>query len=294
MPTGSYTKIIRHLVSDFAPLDNVFSAADNAPGAHAIYYGGNSAQPKMYHAGAPSCSSSVNVSAECRHVSRRHLRDGLEVRPTLPERPARRQRHRQVWTTPASPTRSAASRTRNLLSGAISEVLVYNRTLTTADVTRVQQALEVRGFSPFERWQLDRFDEQDSSPAGDPDGDGVSNVIEYALGGDPLRDDAAAILPHAERDAQGRAVFVFDRPVGFAQVGYVVEVATTLAGPWTSGPAVTATPVISASPRGASYERVTVRALSPAIDGPSVFYRLRPQVNTGAGARPGMASSLKR
>ncbi len=292
MPTGGYTKIIRHRVSDFAPLDNVFSSADNAPGAHAIYYGGNSAQPKMFHAGA-FVTSSLNVSANADTYLAATYATGSKL--------GRLYLNGQlVGSGTAGSDNSSVTyqvggfQNGNLLSGAISEVLVYDRTLTTADVTRVQQALEVRGFSPFERWQLDRFGDQDSSPTGDPDGDGVSNVIEYALGGDPLRADAAAILPHAERDAQGRAVFVFDRPVGYAQVGYAVEVATTLAGPWTSGPAVTAAPVVSASPRGAGFERVTVRALSPAVDGPSVFYRLRPQVNTGVGSRPSVATSFKR
>jgi autotransporter-associated beta strand protein len=68
----------------------------------------------------------------------------------------------------------------------------------------------------------------DSSPAADPDGDHVTNFMEYALGGNPLDSDPA-ILPVASL-ASGHLVLTFQRSADPALL-YEVLAASDLANP---------------------------------------------------------------
>ncbi|RKX45387.1 MAG: hypothetical protein DRP64_04840 [Verrucomicrobia bacterium] len=72
----------------------------------------------------------------------------------------------------------------------------------------------------------------------DPDTDGMNNLTEYALGGDPLLDDAASILPtFAIMDAGGGSNFmdyVYNRRLDAADRGlaYGLNVSTNLQSDW--------------------------------------------------------------
>lgn len=61
----------------------------------------------------------------------------------------------------------------------------------------------------------------------DPDGDGMSNLLEYAFGGDPLFADAAA-QPTARVDGTGDLVFTFNRDASKSDLIYVVETSTDM------------------------------------------------------------------
>ena len=78
-------------------------------------------------------------------------------------------------------------------------------------------------------WRLEKLgtvlNSGSAADAADADNDGMNNLLEYALGGDPLRADSAAKAPGLTRDASG-AKFTF-RPVA-TDVVYQVEANTDL------------------------------------------------------------------
>lgn len=91
--------------------------------------------------------------------------------------------------------------------------------------------------SPFSRWQSARFDlaalgdPVRGGPAGDPDGDGLSNLLEFAFGRDPLTGDREG-LPSLEIEPgpTGRIVFRHRRLLGNHGLDYRIEHCTVLAG----------------------------------------------------------------
>lgn len=97
--------------------------------------------------------------------------------------------------------------------------------------------------SDFAVWQELHFSDDDladstiSGDAADPDGDGVSNALEYALGGDPLKSDRA-ILPqtHLEESSETtEMIFSFTRPTDLPDVNYTVLSSPDLVN-WTAVP----------------------------------------------------------
>lgn len=83
--------------------------------------------------------------------------------------------------------------------------------------------------SAMEQWRREHFadpgDDDTAGPGADPDRDGVSNLIEFALRGDP-RDRSRAILPTLVRDPDGGMVYRFrvrDPGGQFAADGYQVD-----------------------------------------------------------------------
>jgi autotransporter-associated beta strand protein len=51
----------------------------------------------------------------------------------------------------------------------------------------------------------------DQDPASDPDADGLNNLLEYTLGGNPGLTDAASIVPTGSKDGLGNYTFTFQR-----------------------------------------------------------------------------------
>jgi len=64
----------------------------------------------------------------------------------------------------------------------------------------------------FSDWQIDSglqaLDEEDRAPTADPDGDGIANLLEYALGGDPLVPNSAAMPQIATDDLTLKITFL--------------------------------------------------------------------------------------
>lgn len=81
----------------------------------------------------------------------------------------------------------------------------------------------------YERWAAGRVD--GSLPTDDPDGDGLDNLMEYALGLDPLAPEHGA----TRLEANGAALqFTHPRASAATDTSYAVEWSDTLAGPWSS------------------------------------------------------------
>lgn len=109
-------------------------------------------------------------------------------------------------------------------------------------------------------WQVRYFGETGifSSPASDPDFDGLSNLQEFAFGTDPMKASGAFVLwngasleatglpfPYAIKDGEGskfRAVFSRRRDFAAFGLGYAIEFSGDLISWWTS----TATPSVLA------------------------------------------------
>lgn len=107
-----------------------------------------------------------------------------------------------------------------------------------------------------------------ASGSADPDGDGVSLLLEYALGLDPFSADAApASIPALTRGGDGSLTFRFRRPGALAGVTYSVETSAALASGWAAS---SAPPVVESVAGGVE----TVAVALPAPAGP-LFVRLR-------------------
>lgn len=100
-------------------------------------------------------------------------------------------------------------------------------------------------------------------PLADPDGDGMTNLLEYALGSDPK---SPAPAPLAIQLAADRWHFTYERPTDRADIAYVVEVSTDLQNWTTSG--VTHESIASTA------DRAQWRATHPRTTG-TIFFRLR-------------------
>ncbi|WP_269541338.1 right-handed parallel beta-helix repeat-containing protein [Cerasicoccus fimbriatus] len=104
----------------------------------------------------------------------------------------------------------------------------------------------------------------------DPDGDGVPNIVEFALGLDPNHPDGAGVS--VREDAEGRLEITFQRPQSSQGVGYSVEISSGLDA-WLSGePFVEIVEVIN---NGDGTEKVRVRTKFNASDLDSLFARLK-------------------
>ncbi|WP_269539155.1 Ig-like domain-containing protein [Cerasicoccus fimbriatus] len=95
----------------------------------------------------------------------------------------------------------------------------------------------VENNDPYNDWQGEHFTEQElgdpaiSSDEADPDSDGLSNLIEYALGHDP-KEPSAVSRPAAAFDG-AHLSFLFKRIPARTDLIYEVIAADGLSGPWT-------------------------------------------------------------
>lgn len=93
---------------------------------------------------------------------------------------------------------------------------------------------EVPLFS-YERWTVDHPGA--NGPTDDDDGDGLPNLAEYALGGNPVAKDA---LPHPLLQmAPGYFLYTYHVASAALEVDYQVEWADQLEGPWSSAGIIT-------------------------------------------------------
>ncbi|MBV6499261.1 MAG: hypothetical protein CJBNEKGG_01713 [Prosthecobacter sp.] len=115
-------------------------------------------------------------------------------------------------------------------------------------------------------WTLEKFGTQAGNPAVsgpeiDHDGDGETNFAEYAFGHDPTTPDAKGTPPTLENNA---FCITYTRPNDHSGLQYAVEVASSLTGPWSSGPGFTET--ISTTLSGTAATVKTRSLLPPALD----------------------------
>lgn len=110
-----------------------------------------------------------------------------------------------------------------------------------------------------------------TSATADPDGDGLPNLMEYALGSDPEQRSpapAVTIQPDLASTPVNRLTMTFSRPTGLPDVTYHV---------WASGDLTTwqeVTDISTSAEAGATKETVTVRDSQPASSTGHRFMRL--------------------
>lgn len=111
-----------------------------------------------------------------------------------------------------------------------------------AEIAELLAGIAPAGFNDFSRWQRTHFTaeqllkEEVGGPLADPDGDGLANLLEYALGGNPGAPDAE-VLSRFSGAGAGENRFLtlgFTPPAPLpGDVRYVVETSDDLVG-WTA------------------------------------------------------------
>lgn len=141
-------------------------------------------------------------------------------------------------TLPAGVTLSSGG----LLSGTATTAGVYSLNLVAANgsLPNGTQAFTLTVLSPFQKWQQDKFgssagDDAIAGPSADPDGDGLENLLEYALGLDPLLHGATTVVIDT---ATGALRLTATKNSAATDLTYVVEVSSDLTNWTTSGTTV--------------------------------------------------------
>jgi hypothetical protein len=132
---------------------------------------------------------------------------------------------------------------------------------------------------PYDAWRHARFtapqlaDPAVSGPEADPEADGLVNLLEYALGAEPLLTDAPTAAPVLGVDAEGRPTLTYLQATGRVDLVYAVEWSADLGAPgWSTGAGVVTE---TARVPVAGGELVTVRAEATPVLEPLQFLRLR-------------------
>jgi hypothetical protein len=119
------------------------------------------------------------------------------------------------------------------------------------------QTLTLDPIVSFSRW-MDLYSvDAETGMSDDPDSDQMSNLLEYALGGDPSFDDAAVILPATSNDGSW-LYYVYSRNTNYADISYLVGSGASLV----DGLLTNATEEVGASAEGwDGFQTVTNRIL---------------------------------
>ena len=124
--------------------------------------------------------------------------------------------------------------------------------------------------SPFDTWlDLNGLTGADRAPTADPDQDGMANLLEYAIGGNPLAADSAK-LPSATTQGDNLVVS-FTRPTAVAGVSLTFEASTDLVN-WPETFAVGSSTEVTVTPGQNGGEVVTLTL--PKAGKPLRFVRL--------------------
>lgn len=140
--------------------------------------------------------------------------------------------------------------------GDIDEVAFWNRAITTEESALIYQnalrntSITGSNFADQDRdgledgWEMSYFGNLNQTPDGDADGDGVSNMLEFAQGSNPAVSQASTrtrmvTLADPENASRQVAGFCYTRPTTQTDLQYIPEVSTTLgSNTWQSGDAV--------------------------------------------------------
>lgn len=124
-------------------------------------------------------------------------------------------------------------------------------------------------------WQSENFTEQQildglADPNADTDGDGLSQLIEYALGTDPNIADHDVTLVEVQEfvEEDERLMMRFERPVGLEDITYIIEFCSDLEAPWSPA-------TLQMTPISETTETVTGWDSLPAEQHQKRFVRLR-------------------
>lgn len=113
---------------------------------------------------------------------------------------------------------------------------------TTVSMTqdRSLSAIFIKSETPagntYEAWEVAVFSDfsnpVDTAPGDDFDKDGLSNLLEYAFGGDPTQSTAADYFPKAERGSDGQPVFIYVRRTAATDLTYTVQLWNQASSQW--------------------------------------------------------------
>ena len=137
----------------------------------------------------------------------------------------------------------------------------------------------ITGNSPLAAWKSLHLGSPGASDDGDPDRDGLPNVLEYALGKIPTLPDAAG--QPAASIATNFLRLTVPRDPSRNDVTLTVEATADLAGPWTSlatsthGTPFSGPGYLSGETPDTSIKSVIVRDIVAVSSGPRRFIRLR-------------------
>jgi hypothetical protein len=129
---------------------------------------------------------------------------------------------------------------------------------------------------PADAWRSSKFTATEltnpsvSGDAADPDGDGIANLVEYALGMEPKTGNTSG-LPVATLPAGGPLNFTYSRAKAATDVTFTVEVCNEVSS-WNSGPAFTQ---VTQTTDNGTTETITVMSLLPPGPDNKQFMRLR-------------------
>jgi len=142
------------------------------------------------------------------------------------------------------------------------------------DYLRLKPANTTVTLAPLEQWRIAKFGSNSTNPAiagdnSDPDGDGLQNIVEYALGRDPLVADSTNL--YSITNEAGYFCLVYQRAIAATDVTFIVEVKDDVLGAWTTS---VQTPEIIDDGNGVN-ETVRVRDTVPMSTAPHRYMRLR-------------------
>ena len=130
----------------------------------------------------------------------------------------------------------------------------------------------VTPLTPIQSWREQYFgtigNSGDASDSADPNGNGIVNLLEYALGGDPFGNTTGmAILPRPDRNASNALQINFNRYTDRIELTLIVQAADSLAGPWTNLAQSTAgAPFVVLAPGATAHESGTGTMRSITVD----------------------------
>ena len=110
----------------------------------------------------------------------------------------------------------------------------------------------------------------DTTPTGDPDGDGLNNQQEYAFGLDPT--SGSSVSPISQQFDKTRGIFKYTRRKN-SGLTYIYQWSTTLSEPWTDFTPLTNPP--AAASMSAKVEEVTIEVPAAQLENSNLFLRVK-------------------
>ncbi|MCB1129643.1 MAG: autotransporter-associated beta strand repeat-containing protein [Verrucomicrobiae bacterium] len=136
-------------------------------------------------------------------------------------------------------------------------------------------ALAVAPPAGYSAWVADHPGLPDTTPAADPDHDGMPNLLEYVLNGDPRASDPAIQPRHGDPDARS-FVFTFKRrTTSAADTNQVFEYGTDLSFGQTINVTAPTGPGVSIGTDVAGQQAVTITIPKDGVDADRLFGRLK-------------------
>lgn len=195
MPTGSYTKVVRFFISNTSTPNNLLSSSSAGSASargHALLFGSGQRKLTMSHTGNFAVSTTNSPLAQPLIALATYDANTLLGEIYLDGALCGSGTAAGDNTMTSFQVGALAGASR--LSGAVSEVMIFNRVLTPAEREAIFSYFDDKYRTPFQLWQKQYFPPggQGGAPRLDASGDGIPNAVKYALGLDPLANNAAS------------------------------------------------------------------------------------------------------